>query len=93
MVSDLECLGEATGILLWEARDHEALRGATEWCLSYSTARTRSEHEDATQHMMSMARMQVVSLDEEMFMEIDTPDEYATLTNVFYPELAARLHR
>lgn len=93
MVSGLECLGEATGILLWEPSDHEALRAATEWCLSYSSARTRSEHEDATQHMMSMARMQAVSLHEEMFMEVDTPDEYATLTDVFYPELAARLHR
>jgi choline kinase len=92
MVSGLECLGEATGILLWEPRDHEALRAATEWCVSYSTARTRSEHEDATQHMMSMGRMQAVSLHEEMFMEVDTPDEYAALINVFYPELAARLH-
>ena len=93
MVSGLECLGEATGILLWEPRDHEALRAATEWCISYSTARTRSEHEDATQHMMSMGRMQAVSLHDEMFMEVDTPDEYATLISVFYPELAARLKR
>jgi choline kinase len=93
MVAGLECLGEATGILLWEPRDHEALRAATEWCLSYSTARTRTEHEDVTQHMMSMARMQAVSLDREMYMEVDTPEEYATLVNVFYPELSARLQR
>lgn len=93
MVAGLECLGEATGILLWEPRDHEALRATTEWCLSYSTAKTRTEHEDVTQHMMSMARMQAVSLDREMFMEVDTPEEYATLVNVFYPELSARLQR
>jgi choline kinase len=93
MVAGLECLGEATGILLWEARDHDALRAATEWCLSYSTARTRSEHEDVTQHMMSMGRMQAVLLDQEMFMEVDTPEEYATLVDAFYPDLMIQLNR
>jgi choline kinase len=54
MVAGLECLGEATGILLWESRDHAVLRAVTEWSLMFSTAGTRSEHEDVTQLMMSM---------------------------------------
>jgi choline kinase len=93
LVEGLECMGEATGILLWEPRDHEVLRAASEWSLAYSTAKLRTEHEDITQHLMLMDRMQAVTLEQEMFMEVDTPDEYAVLVDTFYPELAARLRR
>jgi choline kinase len=58
LVEGSRCLGEATGILLWEPGDHAALRAVTDWTIRYSTAKTRSEHEDITQRMMLLDRMQ-----------------------------------
>ena len=88
LVDGATCLGEATGILLWEARDHELLREATEWTIRYSAAKTRSEHEDITQRMMSLGRMTAVSFGHERtFMEVDTPDEYRACVEQVYPRL------
>ena len=92
LVRHLACVGEATGILLWEPEDHALLRAVTDWTMGYSTAKTRSEHEDITQRMMLLDRMQTVGLgDDVLFMECDTPDEYEVLTREFYPALRAKL--
>lgn len=86
---DGPCLGEATGILLFEAGDHALLRAVTEWVIRFSTAKTRSEHEDLTQRMMLLGRMDAVLFGKERaFMECDTPDEYEVLTREMYPKLA-----
>ena len=91
LVDHLETLGEATGILLWEPGDHALLRHATEWCIRYSTAKARSEHEDITQRMMLAGRVEAEVFDDLLFMECDTPEEYAELTTHFYPSVRARL--
>ena len=92
MTEHLTCVGEATGILLWEPGDHEALRQVTDWVIRYSTAKTRSEHEDITQRMMSAGRMQIAGFERSVpFMECDTPDEYAILTKEMFPRLRATL--
>lgn len=86
----LTCLGEATGLLLWEPGDHPALQAATDWTLAFSTAKTRSEHEDVTNLLMRAGRLEAVLCPfDSLFMEVDTPDEYARLTQEIAPRLAA----
>ena len=90
LVSHLECVGEATGMVLFEPGDHALVRAATDWCMRYSTAKERSEHEDITQRMMLAGRVAAVQFREHLFMECDTPEEYEHLTGVFYPKVRAR---
>jgi choline kinase len=91
LVDGLTCLGEATGILLFEPGDHALLRDVTEWTIHFSTAKTRSEHEDITQRMMLLGRMEAVGFGRErIFMECDTPEEYQTLTREVYPSLTKK---
>jgi len=92
MVAKTPCVGEATGILLWEPQDHAALAAVTDWVIRYSTAKARSEHEDITQRMMLADRMITVGFGRERaFMECDTPDEYQVLTGEMYPRLRGLL--
>lgn len=88
----LQCVGEATGILLFEPGDHDALARTNDWVIRFSTAKTRSEHEDVTQRLMSAGRMQIAGFERSVpFMECDTPDEYTILTKEMYPRLRALL--
>jgi len=89
LVAGLPCLGEATGIVLFDPRDHALVRAVTDWLMKYSTAKTRSEHEDITQRLMLLDRVRAVSFGEErLFMEVDTPEEYRVLTEEMWPRLA-----
>ena len=66
----------------------------TEWLMKYSTAKTRSEHEDITQRLMLLDRVSAVTFGHErLFMECDTPDEYKVLIEEMWPKLKARLGR
>lgn len=86
------CLGEATGILLWEPGDHAALKSVTDWVIRFSTAKARSEHEDLTQRMMQLGLVECVSFGRDVpFMECDTPEEYTVLTREMYPRLRGKL--
>lgn len=88
LVTELTCLGEATGILLFEPDHHALLQAVTDWTMQYSTAKTRSEHEDLTQRMMGLGKMEAVLFGREhLFMEVDTPEEYEVLTKEVYPRL------
>ena len=91
LVHGLECLGEATGMLLWEPRDHARLFEATDWCIRYSTAKEKSEHEDITQRMMMMNAMEAALFSGLLFMECDTPEEYEHLTRDFHPRMRERV--
>ncbi|MFO0640563.1 MAG: NTP transferase domain-containing protein [Polyangiaceae bacterium] len=92
MTEKLQCVGEATGILLWEPGDHAALAQVTDWVVRYSTAKARSEHEDITQRMMMAGRMQIAGFARHVpFMECDTPDEYHVLTTEMFPRLRGTL--
>jgi choline kinase len=77
MVENKPCLGEATGLLLLEPEDHDRWLQAATWCIGFSTARTRCEHEDITGHLLAIGALDaVVFEDDARFMECDTPDEY-----------------
>ena len=56
MVRGPTCMGEATGLLLLEPADHATWLGAAAWCMKFSTAKTRTEHEDITQRLSRWAR-------------------------------------
>lgn len=91
LVRDEDCIGEATGILLFEGKDHRFLKRATDWCISFSTAKKKSEHEDITQRMMLADRMGSVTFGKDVaFMECDTPEEYEILRREMMPRLGAR---
>jgi len=86
MVKDLSCLGEATGLLLCEPSDHANWLAAAAWCMKFSTAKTRTEHEDITQRLMNTGAMTgVVFSDDTRCMECDTPDEYEVVRRVMVP--------
>jgi choline kinase len=73
----LTCIGEATGVVLWEPHDHDLVSAVTDWAMRYSTAKLRSEHEDVTGMMMALGRMDAVLLPAGFpFMEVDTPEDY-----------------
>lgn len=86
--ANLSCFGEATGIVRLSPRDHGDIKAITDWLMQFSTAKTRSEHEDITQKLMDLQRMTAVFLPAEMdFMEADFPQEYEKLIQVMYPRL------
>ena len=92
MVRDLTCMGEATGLLLLEPTDHATWLAAAAWCMKFSTAKTRTEHEDITQRLMNMGTMDaVVFEDDTRCMECDTPDEYDTARRQMVPRWLAKL--
>ncbi|HEY1100661.1 MAG TPA: NTP transferase domain-containing protein, partial [Myxococcota bacterium] len=77
LVEGLVPVGEATGVVMVAPADHERFLGLTDWAMKSSTAKTRSEHEDLTQLLMGLDRVDVVSLDvATAFMEVDTPADY-----------------
>lgn len=89
-VEDLVCVGEATGLLLFEPGDHAALQAASDWALGYSTAKTRSEHEDVTNVLLRAGRLDRVTCPaDSLYMEVDTPEEYAHLCREVASRLAA----
>ncbi len=92
MTTDLECLGEATGILLFEPKDHAMIKAANDWMVRYTSAKTRVEHEDLTQMLMHKRLLRAVTFgDEHLFMECDTPEEYDLLLNEVFPQIKLTL--
>jgi choline kinase len=85
------CVGEATGILLFEPGTHAALAAATDWAIERSRGGTRSEHEDVTQLLMTRGDVDIVAFDDLAFMECDTPEEYDVLQSTLFPRLAHHL--
>ena len=94
MVRDLHCLGEATGLLLLEPNDHPLWLEAAAWCMSFSTAKTRTEHEDITGRLLAMGALDAVVFDDETrCMECDTPDEYEVVRKEMVPRWVGQLAR
>jgi len=86
LVRGLTCAGEATGLLLLEPEDHALWLAAASWCMSFSTAKTRSEHEDITQRVMTAGGLDLVAFDDDArCMECDTPDEYDVVRRDMVP--------
>jgi choline kinase len=94
MAKDLHCIGEATGILLLEPNDHAQWLAAAAWCMRFSTAKTRTEHEDITGRLLAAGVLDaVVFEDETRFMECDTPDEYEVVRAEMVPRWLPKLPR
>lgn len=92
MTADLQCLGEATGILLFEPKDHAMIMAANDWMVRFASAKTRVEHEDLTQMLMHKRLLRAVTFgDEHLFMECDTPEEYDLLLNDVFPRIKTTL--
>jgi choline kinase len=92
MVKDLTCMGEATGLLLLEPGDHARWAAAAAWCMKFSTAKTRTEHEDITQRLMNMGTLDAVVFDDDTrCMECDTADEYEVVRRDMVPRWASKL--
>lgn len=92
LVRGLKCLGEATGLLLLEPEDHPLWLAASHWSMTFSTPKTRSEHEDITQRIMMARALDVVSFDDDSrCMECDTPDEYDVVRAEMVPRWRAHL--
>lgn len=92
MVQDRRCLGEATGLLLLEPQDHDLWLRAAAWCMRFSTAKTRSEHEDITGRLLAIGALDAVVFDDDArFMECDTPDEYEVAKREMVPRWVDRL--
>lgn len=91
LADGLVCVGEATGILLFEPSAHATLAAATDWAIQRSRGGTRSEHEDVTQLLMARGDVDIVTFDDAAFMECDTPEEYAVLREDLYPRLRHHL--
>jgi len=86
LVRGLRCAGEATGLLLLEPEDHALWLASASWCMQFSTAKTRSEHEDITQRMMLARALDIVSFDDDgRCMECDTPEEYEIVRREMVP--------
>ncbi len=86
------CIGEATGLLLLEPEDHPTWLAASEWCMKFSTAKTRSEHEDITQRMFMAGAIDAVTFaDDSRCMECDTPDEYEVVRREMVPRWVSKL--
>jgi choline kinase len=90
LTTGFTCFGEATGMVLFEPEDHPLVADATDWCMRFSTAKEKSEHEDVTQRMMTLGRIEATCFRDLLFMECDTPEEYEHLTTEFYPRVLAR---
>jgi choline kinase len=87
-VAGYACLGEATGIMLWEPGDHAALRAATAQVVETGVRGARSEHEDATQLLLDEGRVAAILFGGvHAFLEVDTPEDYARLTGEIAPRL------
>ena len=87
-VADLQCIGEATGIVLWDAADHALLVERTDWVVQSSPSGPRSEHEAVTQLMMAADRVRALSFGaERAFLEVDTPEDYRRLIDEIVPRL------
>lgn len=92
MVKDLRCMGEATGLLLLEPGDHATWAAAAAWCMKFSTAKTRTEHEDITQRLMNMGTLDAVMFDDDTrCMECDTPEEYEVVRREMVPRWIDKL--
>jgi hypothetical protein len=90
LLPGMSCYGEATGMVLWEPGDHAPRARRHRLVHQVLDGQGPSEHEDITQRMMLADRVSPSVFHELMFMECDSPEEYAHLTSAFYPAVRAR---
>jgi choline kinase len=87
----LTCLGEATGIVRFEPRDHALVAAALDWILARGPARLATEHEDLEQMLFALGRLGAERLDPDLlFAEADFPEDFERVRRDLYPRILAR---
>jgi choline kinase len=101
LVGNARCIGEATGIVHFAPEDHQLVKEATNWFLGnpfsptesmeykgFGPAKKKTEHEDLSQHLMSLRKMDACVVDKDvLFMEVDFENEYQVLKSKYYPQI------
>ena len=101
LTGDRNCLGEAIGIIHLAPEDHHLAGGLADWLLGnpdsaegspeqkgFGPAKTRTEHEELSQRLMMLGKMQAVVAPADMlFMEVDYAEEYRQATTTLYPQI------
>ncbi len=98
MTDGLELLGEATGIVRFEPADHALVAAALDWLVGipgqssgFGFAHIASEHEELAQYLMTLQRLQTLTLPGELlFMEVDFQEEFNELRSSMYPAILDR---
>lgn len=88
MASELEVLGESTGIVRVEKNDIKLALELGKWITGYGQSKaygfskTASEHEELWQYFFTLKKMKVALMsDEETYFECDTREDFALLEN------------
>ena len=101
LVADAPCLGESAGIMKIAPADHALCRETMNWMLGdpdapassaafkgYGPGRRATEHEELAGRLMLLSRMACLRFSADIpFMECDTPVDYRTVRESFYPRL------
>ena len=87
----LELIGEATGIVRFEAQDHALVRAQLDWLLEYGYARIASEHEELAQYLMLSGALGATCCEPGLlFMEADFPEDFERVRAEVYPRILER---
>lgn len=95
VIDGLELLGEATGIVRFEPDEHPLVRALLDWLVGipgrssgYGYAHIASEHEELSQYLMNLQRLDAMTLPKELlFMEVDFQEEFDELRSRMYPRI------
>lgn len=92
LTSELELLGEATGIVRFEPADHALVRAALDWLLGGHGAHgVGTEHEELSQLLMSVGRLGAVCLSPDLlFSEVDFESDLERVRTELYPQVLER---
>ena len=95
---DLQCLGEALGIIHIARADRELLEQGLLWAAGWPPehtprgyAKERSEHEELWQFLCSLGRMRASSAPRDLlFSECDSAEDYQAILTHTYPAVLSR---
>ncbi len=102
LTDGLTGLGEATGIVRIEPRDHALVRSLLDWLVGrpgeegprgrgFGFAGIASEHEELAQYLMTLGRLGATVMSRDLlFMEIDFQREWQHLREDVYPRILER---
>lgn len=95
LTEGLDLLGEATGIVRFEPKDHALVGAMLDWLVGvpgqssgFGFAHIASEHEELAQYLMTLQRLETLMLPEGLlFMEVDFQEEFDELRARMYPRI------
>ncbi len=107
LTNHAECFGEATGIVHLAPADHALCTELVHWLVGnplcaagtadyrgFGPARKKTEHEEMSQRLMTLGRLQSIFLKQEMlFMEVDFAHEYEQCVRELYSRILQADHQ